>query len=277
MAVQIPGQIPEEAQRRVHELLSQWHLPLEFMNEIIEHRAPVTFARHDSIFLQGSTGDVLYWILSGVAKVYCPLPDGTRVLIRVAGAGDFIGVIDTMGPSGRRVQAFEAEALSKVSIAILTRDHIVTLLKTLAPANLATFVEDVNTTWSELFLWCARFLGLSFRDRLQGVFEHLAGRFGVQDSRGILLTLELSHDELAEMIASSRPMVSRLIAEFIEHGELARQGKHYILVRHAQRELVRVRPMASRAARDANRSDVSAHFTPLVKQGPLRALQPRSR
>jgi hypothetical protein len=40
----------------------------------------VTLARHDSIFLQGSTSDVLYWVLSGLAKVYCPMPYGTRVL-----------------------------------------------------------------------------------------------------------------------------------------------------------------------------------------------------
>ena len=65
------------------------------------------------------------------------------------------------------------------------------------------------------------------------------------------------------MIASSRAMVSRLIAEFIEHGQLARQGKHYILVRRGQRELVGMPPVVSRAARNANRSPVSAHLIPL--------------
>ncbi len=47
----------------------------------------------------------------------------------------------------------------------------------------------------------------------------------------MLLTLELSHQELAEMIGSSRAMVSRLIAELMESGELARQGRHYIFVK----------------------------------------------
>ena len=72
------------------------------------------------------------------------------------------------------------------------------------------------------------------------------------------------------MIASSRPMVSRLIAESIEHGQLARQGKHYILLRRGQREPARVLSMASRAAGDANHSPASAHLAPLVKPGPPR-------
>ena len=46
----------------------------------------------------------------------------------------------------------------------------------------------------------------------------------------MLLTVELSHDDLAEMIASSRPMVSRLIADMMDQRVIARQGKHYILL-----------------------------------------------
>jgi CRP-like cAMP-binding protein len=84
-----------------------------------------------------------------------------------------------------------------------------------------------------MFSWCARFLGLSLRDRLQSVFENLARCRGVHDSRGILLSPELSQGDLSEMIGGSRPTVGRLIAEFMKRGELARQGKHYIWVETA--------------------------------------------
>jgi CRP-like cAMP-binding protein len=71
---------------------------------------------------------------------------------------------------------------------------------------------------------------MSFRERLQTVFTDLAARFAVSDGRGMLLTVELSHEDLAEMIASSRPMVSRLMAEMMRQRIIARQGKHYILL-----------------------------------------------
>jgi CRP/FNR family transcriptional regulator, cyclic AMP receptor protein len=221
--------IPEEARRRAQQLLSRWGVPPEFMTELIEHKASATFPKGESIFQQGSTANVGYWVLTGLVKVHVPLMDGTRVAVKVAGPGDFVGVIDCLRTSARRVQALEAKAMTKVSVAIFTRDHVLAMLKTMSPGTLVALLEGINTTWSELFSWCARFLGLSLHDRLQSIFQSLASRYGVRDSRGILLTIELCHEDLAEMIATSRPMVSRLIAEFIERGELARQGKHYIL------------------------------------------------
>jgi len=41
---------------------------------------------------------------------------------------------------------------------------------------------------------------------------------------------ELAHTDLADMIGSSRPMVSRLIAEMTEEGLLLRQGKQFVLL-----------------------------------------------
>jgi CRP/FNR family transcriptional regulator len=256
--------IPEEAQRRTQELLTRWRIPQEFMAELIEHRTSVAFPKNEPIFLQGSTADVGYLILSGLVKVYFPLPDGTRVVVKVAGPGDFIGVIDSVGTSGRRTQGLEAEAMTKVSLALFTRDHVTAMLKTMDPAGLVALLEDVNTAWSEAFSWCAKFLGLPLRERLQWILQHLASRFGVRDSRGILLTPELSQDDLAEMIASSRPMVSRLMAGFSDRGEVARQGKHYILLNSAAAIPARPVSLASKGPRAAGRDHVLAGIEPLA-------------
>jgi hypothetical protein len=51
----------------------------------------------------------------------------------------------------------------------------------------------------------------------------------VSDSRGILLMPELSHADFADMIGSSRPMVSRLFTEMTEEKLLSHQGKHLVL------------------------------------------------
>jgi CRP/FNR family cyclic AMP-dependent transcriptional regulator len=225
--------ISEEVIRKAQEFLVRWRMPPQSLGTCIENRATITFSKGRAIFTCGSPADVTYLIISGVVKIYLPLEDGTRVIVRIAGAGEFVGFIDTIGPSGRRVQALEAEAMTTVSAAIITRDHLRGVIDTLTPAGLAELLEDINTSWSEGLLWSVKFLGLSFRDRLVAVLQYLGDRYGVRESRGILLTLELSHEELAQMIASSRAMVSRLVAEFMESGELARQGRHYILVKPA--------------------------------------------
>ena len=78
--------------------------------------------------------------------------------------------------------------------------------------------------------WFGAFLGMPFRERLDVVLHELGSKFGVRDKRGILLMPELSHADLAEMIGSSRPMVSRLIAEVTEEGHLLRHGKQFVLL-----------------------------------------------
>ena len=70
---------------------------------------------------------------------------------------------------------------------------------------------------------------MSFKERLELVFKELARKFGVHDSRGILLTPELAHADFADMIGSSRPMVTRLMANMTKQGLLLRQGKRFIL------------------------------------------------
>jgi CRP-like cAMP-binding protein len=224
------ARIPEEAQRRLAEQLTRWELPEEFVTELFGHHALVTFAKGEPLFLQGSTADVGFWILSGLVKIYSPSPDGSRVVVALVGPGDLAGFTDYIESNGRRAQAFEAEALTKASVALFTRDYVMKALQKLSAPKLVAVFERFNTSWSSLACNYAQFLGMSFRDRLQTVFATLSARFGVRDARGSLLTLELSHDDLAEMIASSRPMVSRLIAEMMEQRIIARQGKHYILL-----------------------------------------------
>jgi CRP/FNR family cyclic AMP-dependent transcriptional regulator len=222
--------IPNEAQQRLLEQLAAWQLPPECVSELIEHSHCISYAPGASIFLKGSTADVIFWVLSGLVKVSYPNANGTRVVVKLAGPGDVIGFAAVSGIAGHHTQAFESDAVTKSSLALFTRDHVMRTLQRLSPQKLISIIETLNSSWSATYAYYARFLGMSFRERLDLIFSQLAQRFGVKDSRGILLTQELSHEALAEMIASSRPMVSRLIAEMVDQGVLTRQGKHYILI-----------------------------------------------
>jgi hypothetical protein len=63
------------------------------------------------------------------------------------------------------------------------------------------------------------------------VLSDLGRRVGVPDNRGTLIIPELSQADLAEMIASSRPLVSRLLNEMEERGLVQRSGKQYLLLK----------------------------------------------
>ena len=106
--------------------------------------------------------------------------------------------------------------MTKCSLGFLNREHMTSLLRKLDHERVIQLLGNLNATWSALFERYAGFIGLSFRERLKAVFKDLGARFGVEDRRGTFIILELSHDALAEMIGSSRPMVSKLLGDMIE-------------------------------------------------------------
>ncbi len=211
--------------------LAQIGLPKKLVDELLEHHICASYAKGESLFRQGSPAEVVFWVLGGLVAVYVPTSAEERLLLDIAGPGETVGFADFLNAKSRHVQAFEATALSKCTLAIFTRAQLRSVLEQLDATTLTELLIRLNTYWSSTAYHRIRFLSLSFRERLEMVLADLGYRFGVVESRGTILTLELSHDSLAEMIGSSRPMVSRLIGEMTAEGRISRQGKHYILNR----------------------------------------------
>src|SRR5258708_5992787 len=200
------------------------------IEELLRQHTRVAYSKDAIIFLEGSPADVTFYVLNGLVRLHCPLCDGNRIFIRLAGPGDFIGHFDFMNAEGHRIQIFEAQAFTRCSLALLTREHLRKLAEKADRATLVRAIEQINTAWSSVAHWYAMFLGFSLRERLEVVLHDLGVRLGAKEKAGIWLSAELSHSDLAEMIQSSRPMVSRLISQMIDEGILGRRGRHYILI-----------------------------------------------
>src|SRR5271156_5864776 len=211
--------------------LSRWNLPIDLVQELIERHIPVTFEKGALAFCEGNTDGMLACILSGYVKVYCPVGDGNRTLVRLAGPGEVIGYPDYIDEKGRHARLFEAQVATKCTLALFSRDHVVRLLASLPTDVLISIIASLNTFWSENLRFFATLLNLPFWNRLTIVMSDLAKRAGVQDADGIILIPEIGHEGLSEMIVCSRPMVTRLIAEMGESGLLARRGKQYVLLK----------------------------------------------
>lgn len=76
-----------------------------------------------------------------------------------------------------------------------------------------------------------RFFGesLGVRERLLFALLQLCSNFGVTESRGTLLRIPLSQNDLAGLIGASRPRVTEHLAEFVREHLLIRQGKQMIV------------------------------------------------
>jgi CRP/FNR family cyclic AMP-dependent transcriptional regulator len=215
---------------RLKDLLLR-HLPEEHVEEILGHHTTLTYAKGTIIFLQGAPADVVYWIRAGLVGIYYPDAEGNRILVQLAGPGEFVGHTDFVDEKGRLCQAFEAHTRANTQLALVTRDHLHKVLNKLGHEAVIGLLQQLNTAWSSAMGRWVQLISLSFRQRLELILSELASRFGVEDARGTMLLPQLTHADLAEMIGSSRPMVSRILADMIEHGVLTQHSGHYIIAR----------------------------------------------
>jgi len=210
--------------------LNKLSVPREIFQELVDRHIPVSFEKGAMLFCEGNTDGMLACLLAGYVKIYCPIGDGNRTLVRLAATSELIGYPDYIDAWGRRARMFEAQAATKCSVALFSRDQISTVLSKLPSEHLVSLLTSLNTFWSENLRFFASLLNLPLQDRLIIVMSDLARRAGVGDSEGLVLMPEVGHEDFAEMIGCSRPMVSRMIAELVEARRLSKRGKQYVLL-----------------------------------------------
>lgn len=219
-----------EGYQKLRARLISHGLPETVVGELIEHHTLVNYAKGAIIFFQGSPADLLFWVSSGLVDILCLEPGGNQTLASLLGPGEIFGFVEVTDRKGRAAQAFQARARTQVQLGLVTREHVCKVLSRLETPLLLHILEEITAAWGAFTHDWAQFLGMNYGERLETVFGELAKKFGVRESRGTLLIPEFGHADFAEMIGSSRPMVSRLIAEMIADGRLAHNGKHYIIL-----------------------------------------------
>jgi CRP-like cAMP-binding protein len=192
------------------------------------------------------------------------------MLVDLARPGDFLAFVNHEDSGGRR-QILEAQALTKCSVGLFTREHLMQLLNKLDHQTAIRLLEQLNAAWSMMFERYITFIGSSFRARLEMVLNRLGSRVGIEDKRGILLMPELGHEDLAEMIGSSRPMVSKLIGDMTREGLLTRGEKRHFILRAKPRPLTTA---ASDALQATVRPNGFAKHT-VGARAPVLAIPPR--
>jgi CRP/FNR family transcriptional regulator, cyclic AMP receptor protein len=210
--------------------LSRLNLTPELVDNLIERHIAISFEKGALAFCEGNTDGMLACIVSGFVNIYCPIGDRNRTLVRIAGPGEIIGYPDYLDEKGRNARMFEAQVATKCTLALFSREHLAQLLAGLPIDQLIAILAALNTFWSENLWFFTTLLSLPLSDRLTIVMSDLAKRAGVRDSEGIVLIPEIIHDDLAEMIGCSRPMISKLIAQMVEAKLLARRGRQYVLL-----------------------------------------------
>jgi CRP/FNR family cyclic AMP-dependent transcriptional regulator len=186
----------------------------------------IRFKRSRTIFAEGEASNRVYIMLSGAAKLSM-LNGEERVLVGMVAPGEVFGVSSLLPGT---VRPFRCDAFTDCTVAIVQPDVFVDTALGVPLEHLSRMLDVTVGRWWTMLVRYANFVGMGLRERLAGALLEIGAKFGVEDARGTLLTLKLTHEDLAELVGASRQRTTVQLKEFERERALIRDGRRIIIV-----------------------------------------------
>ena len=168
-----------------------------------------TFANHETVSLRPDA----FWLLKrGAVKTFTWSEAGTVVILGYWGSEEVIGQ--------------PLSGLDPYHIQCLT--HVEAIRIPLHQQDRVSAAICRSYQQTEKLLCIIRTERMY--QRLLKILAWLAQKFGIEAKQGKLIQLRLTHQELAELIGTTRVTVTRLLNQFEEEGRISRPRRHCILL-----------------------------------------------
>jgi len=202
-------------------------LPKPSLEHLEKIKYASAFPQGAVLFVEGQPPRGIYIICAGRVKLTTTSRDGKTLILRIAQGGEVLGLHGTV--SGKPYE-LTAETLQPCQLDFIKRDDFLNFLQNHADACLNAahhLSENCQTAYDMI-----RSLGLS-----HSVSEKLARLLlewasdGEQTKDGIRIKIALTHEEIAQLIGTSRETVTRVLGEFRDK-DLAKLHGSTLLIRN---------------------------------------------
>ena len=163
------------------------------------------------LFVEGEMPRGIFILCSGRAKLTTSSTEGKTLIVKIAEPGEVLGASATILGKPYEVSA---ETIEPAQLNFLKRDDFLKLLGTNAETCMHTaqqLSEKYHSAQREI-----RSLGLSqtTSEKLAKLLLDWCARGGEETGKGIRLKVLLTHEEIAQMIGTTRETVTRLLSDF---------------------------------------------------------------
>ena len=180
------------------------------------------------VFSEGDLGDAVYLLKSGHVRLFRSTEDGKELTLAILGPGDVFGELALFDESRR--QTF-AEALDAAHICAASVDDFTRLMGH-RPALTMMVAGEMARRRREIETRIAGLAYGSVRARLQHALRHLAREHGEAREGGeVRITVRLSHQELAQLIGTSRETCTLELGKLQLAGQLRVDDDRNFIVR----------------------------------------------
>jgi len=184
-----------------------------------------SFRARQVVYLPGDRAASVHFIASGRVKVSKVTRDGKELTLAYRTSGDFFGETCLLegGPREEMVEAMENTMSVELDRAGL--DHLL--------ANHAQvaypFARALIDRWRGLQTKVEQLVFKDVGSKLAELLLRLGSEHGIEHRRGLVLGLKITHQEMANLIGSTRETVSLTLSQFKRKGFIHTEGRKVIL------------------------------------------------
>jgi CRP/FNR family cyclic AMP-dependent transcriptional regulator len=183
----------------------------EEFNQLAHIFVARAYRKNQVIFLEEETGNYMYLVLSGKVKVAKSGAGGKETIVAIHRGGDFFGEMALL--DGKTAPATVSAMEDAKIISVSGADFHRYLMR-----NEKVMLQIIQVLCSRLRqVWQTQSLSSSTADaRIRLGLHQLAKRHGIRDAHGTIIDLKITHQELAEMVGTSRETVTRVLSRLRE-------------------------------------------------------------
>ena len=196
-------------------------LSIDALTELSALMKEVSFKKNSLVITQGEKTRSVFVISSGRLKVFANNEDGDQTIFTFMGAGDFFGELSLLDDAPRSASVIavvdsKGFSLSHANFLAFLNNH-----PEICPSMfkaLTTRIRQMDQTICDL----------TSRD-IYGRLIQILYKEAEHQEDGTLITQRLTHQDLAEMIGSSREMVSRIFTDLRKGGYISVDKKRVLI------------------------------------------------
>jgi len=176
-------------------------------DSILDLMREKTVSKGTTIFYQNDHGGGLYLLLAGSVKITRTARDGRDVTVAVLHEGNFFGEMSLLDGQPRSASA---TAIQATRLLVLDREHFQRHVLA-QPQIVAKLLRELSKRLRAADQAIEHLALGTVHDRVFHLLGHLGRRLPVKGGKG-LIERAPTHQELAEMVGSSRETVTRTLA-----------------------------------------------------------------
>lgn len=185
-----------------------------------------TIAKGETLFTEGEPGDTMFLVIEGKLKLGQTSKDGRESLLAVLGAGEMCGELSLFDPGPR---TSTATALTDAIVLSLGQEQLKPWLSgrpELAAALLQALARRLRRTNEAM-------ADLVFSDvpgRVAKALMDLGEKFGEVTTEGLLVSHDMTQEELAQLVGASRETVNKALADFSQRGWIRLESRQVLIL-----------------------------------------------